>query len=188
MRGILLDRMFTREVHDNRRPRSVSVKKAVVICFTSMAVSMAAGGFGVHIYHSTTPPLHHSTTPKNRCPFPSKRTTIRKELDISALSVLRMDGDMYESTLDILFNAFDKVSTNGVIIVDNWACCQNKDAVEDFFKWHNVTMPHIANVDGKAVYFVKGAEWNGVKIRRKKYAKIGGIKEMKDEVTLIDSD
>ncbi|CAL6345223.1 unnamed protein product [Bathycoccus prasinos] len=36
------------------------------------------------------------------------------------LAVLRADGDMYESTMDILFNLYDKISVGGFLIVDDW--------------------------------------------------------------------
>ena len=90
-------------------------------------------------------------------------------LDLEALSVLRMNGDMYESTVDILFNAFHKVSIHGVIIVDDWFGFRAQDAVRDFFKWHHVPMPEINKVDGYSVYFKKEAAWEGVEIRRKAY-------------------
>jgi O-methyltransferase len=52
---------------------------------------------------------------------------------ISELAILRLDGDMYESTMDGLVNLYDKVSPGGFVIVDDFgavpACRQ---AVMDF--------------------------------------------------------
>ena len=95
-----------------------------------------------------------------------------EKLDLEALSVLRMDGDMYESTVDILFNAFHKVSIHGFIIVDDWFGFPAQGAVRDFFKWHDVPMPEINRVDGYSVYFEKEAAWEGVEIRRKAYKEL----------------
>eukprot|EP01105_Mastigella_eilhardi_P002286 TRINITY_DN1278_c0_g3_i2.p1 TRINITY_DN1278_c0_g3~~TRINITY_DN1278_c0_g3_i2.p1 ORF type:complete len:315 (-),score=69.74 TRINITY_DN1278_c0_g3_i2:13-846(-) len=39
---------------------------------------------------------------------------------VDKLAVLRMDGDMYESTMDQLFNLYNKVSIGGVVIVDDY--------------------------------------------------------------------
>lgn len=52
---------------------------------------------------------------------------------IERLAVLRLDGDMYESTWDGLANLYDKVSPGGFVIVDDFgavpACAE---AVRDF--------------------------------------------------------
>ena len=94
-------------------------------------------------------------------------------LDLKALSVLRMDGDMYESTIDVLFNVFDKVSIGGVIIVDDWAMPESgwraRKAVKDFFEWHNVKMPEIHEDEHPTVHFAKEDAWKGVSIKREKY-------------------
>ncbi|MEE3093051.1 MAG: TylF/MycF/NovP-related O-methyltransferase, partial [Pseudomonadota bacterium] len=48
-------------------------------------------------------------------------------------SVLRLDGDWYESTISILENLYDKVATNGLILIDDyysWDGCSR--AVHDF--------------------------------------------------------
>jgi Macrocin-O-methyltransferase (TylF) len=42
---------------------------------------------------------------------------------IEKLAVLRLDGDMYESTMDALMNLYDKVSDGGFIIVTILALC-----------------------------------------------------------------
>ena len=40
---------------------------------------------------------------------------------IERLSVLRLDGDMYGSTMDSLTNLYAKVSSGGFVIVDDYA-------------------------------------------------------------------
>ena len=40
--------------------------------------------------------------------------------DIHRVSVLRLDGDMYESTTDGLTNLYDKVSGGGLVMILGW--------------------------------------------------------------------
>lgn len=52
---------------------------------------------------------------------------------IDRLAVLRLDGDLYESTMDALVNLHSKVSPGGVVIVDDyWGWEQCRAAVDDF--------------------------------------------------------
>ena len=39
---------------------------------------------------------------------------------IGAVAVLRLDGDMFESCVDILSNMYDKLSVGGYVIIDDW--------------------------------------------------------------------
>ena len=46
---------------------------------------------------------------------------------IDKLAVLRMDGDLYESTMDALVNLYPKLSPGGFAIIDDWgdfAACE----------------------------------------------------------------
>jgi len=58
---------------------------------------------------------------------------------INQLAILRLDGDMYESTMDGLKNLYPKLSIGGYIIIDDWgdvpACTK---AVADYRKQHNI--------------------------------------------------
>ena len=49
-----------------------------------------------------------------------------------------MDGDMYESTMDQLFNLYGKLQMNGVIIVDDYQIAECVRAVTDFRRWHKI--------------------------------------------------
>lgn len=75
---------------------------------------------------------------------------------IEKIAVLRMDGDMYESTMDTLINLYHKIVEDGYIIVDDFgavpAC---KKAVEDFRKSNNI-IEDIIQVDWTCVYWRKG--------------------------------
>ena len=74
---------------------------------------------------------------------------------INCLSVLRLDGDMYESTMDALNALYAKLSPGGFCIIDDYgavpAC---KLAVHDFRRAHNIT-EEIVPVDWTCSYWRK---------------------------------
>ena len=74
---------------------------------------------------------------------------------VAQLAVLRMDGDLYESTIDIFDALYHKVSPGGFVIVDDYhmlAPC--KQAVHDFRMRAKVTDP-IQEIDGTGVFWKK---------------------------------
>jgi hypothetical protein len=76
---------------------------------------------------------------------------------IAALSLLRLDGDLYESTMDALNALYDRVSPGGFVIIDDFGVLvQCKQAVMDFRGKHNISSP-IHQVDWSGVYWRKGA-------------------------------
>jgi len=67
-----------------------------------------------------------------------------------------MDGDMYESTMDQLFNLYAKVSEGGVVIVDDYHLEPCNRAIHDFRNWHNITEKIIDVPDDReGVYWIK---------------------------------
>lgn len=74
---------------------------------------------------------------------------------IENLSIIRLDGDMYESTMDGLVNLYHKLSAGGYIIIDDYgtipAC---KKAVHDFREKHGIT-EEIINIDGSGYFWQK---------------------------------
>ena len=50
---------------------------------------------------------------------------------LEQISILRMDGDLYESTMDCLTNLYHKVSSGGFVIVDDYGLGPCKQAVTD---------------------------------------------------------
>ncbi len=75
---------------------------------------------------------------------------------IERLAILRLDGDMYESTMDGLTALYDKVSPNGVIIVDDYGAVQGcRDAVNDFRRDRGIEDP-MQPIDIVSVFWVKG--------------------------------
>ena len=75
---------------------------------------------------------------------------------IERLAVLRLDGDMYQSTMDALANLYPKVSQGGYVIVDDYgaipACRQ---AVHDYRSADGIT-EKIHNVDWTGIFWQKG--------------------------------
>ena len=58
---------------------------------------------------------------------------------IERLAVLRLDGDMYESTMDALRHLYPKLSIGGYVIIDDYSLPGCKAAVEDFRTQHGIT-------------------------------------------------
>jgi O-methyltransferase len=72
---------------------------------------------------------------------------------IERLAIARLDGDMYESTMDALRALYPKLSAGGYLIVDDYgivpACAK---AVEDYRREHAIREP-IVDIDGWGVYW-----------------------------------
>lgn len=73
---------------------------------------------------------------------------------ILSLSIMRLDGDMYESTVDVLYNLYDKLSIGGYVIMDDWFGFPSRTACEDFFQVHQIN-PDIIAIDNTAAYWKK---------------------------------
>jgi predicted O-methyltransferase YrrM len=71
---------------------------------------------------------------------------------IEQLALLRLDGDMYESTMDALDALFAKVSPGGFVIVDDYVLKPCAKAVNDFREKHGITSL-MQEVDGSAVWW-----------------------------------
>jgi Macrocin-O-methyltransferase (TylF) len=75
---------------------------------------------------------------------------------VETLAVLRLDGDMYESTMDGLVNLYHKLSAGGTLIADDYYLfeCQRK-AVDEFRSAHGISDP-IIQIDPYGGYWIKG--------------------------------
>ncbi len=77
------------------------------------------------------------------------------EAPIESLSILRLDGDMYQSTAEGLNYLYDKVTPGGFVIVDDYGAvraCQA--ATNDFRSARKITDP-IQDIDGIGVFWQK---------------------------------
>jgi len=75
---------------------------------------------------------------------------------IVRIAVLRLDGDMYESTMQVLDGLYSRVQPGGYVIVDDYvAVKQCTEAVHDFRSKAGVTDP-LHELPGNGAYWRKG--------------------------------
>ena len=79
-----------------------------------------------------------------------------KNSGIDKLSLLRLDGDMYSSTIQVLEELYDKVSIGGYIIIDDYNCeaVACKKAVDDFRNMRKI-ITQIERIDWYGVFWKK---------------------------------
>lgn len=76
---------------------------------------------------------------------------------VERLAILRLDGDMYESTMEALRSLYSKVPVGGYVIVDDYGAmigCQR--AVNDFRAEHDISEP-LNKIDWTGVFWQRGA-------------------------------
>ncbi len=74
---------------------------------------------------------------------------------IEQLAVLRLDGDMYSSTMDALQSLYHKLSPGGYVIIDDYYDIPNcKRAVDDFRAEHKIT-EQLCQIDWTGVFWEK---------------------------------
>jgi hypothetical protein len=74
---------------------------------------------------------------------------------IKQLAILRLDGDMYESTMDTLVNLYPKLSVGGYLLVDDYGSVEAcRRAVNDYRTKHNIK-DEIHQTDQAEVYWKK---------------------------------
>lgn len=76
---------------------------------------------------------------------------------IERLAILRLDGDMYESTMDALRHLYDKLSPRGFVIVDDYRVVAGCRAAVDDFRLARGIEDAIIEIDGVGVYWQKTA-------------------------------
>lgn len=74
---------------------------------------------------------------------------------VTQLALLRLDGDMYESTMDALTSLYHKVARHGFVIIDDYRVVKGcKDAVDGFRNANSIRDP-IEEIDNVGVYWQK---------------------------------
>jgi O-methyltransferase len=73
---------------------------------------------------------------------------------IKKLSMIRLDGDMYDSTMDALNALYPKLSKGGYVIVDDFCLQSCRDAIKDFRAEHKIKDP-LVRIDWASVYWQK---------------------------------
>jgi len=76
------------------------------------------------------------------------------KLSARQFAVIRLDGDLYESTMDGLNNLYHKLSPGGFCIIDDYFIEGCRKAVHDFREKHGVK-EKIETIDGMGVYWRK---------------------------------
>jgi O-methyltransferase len=74
------------------------------------------------------------------------------EAPIRRLAVLRLDGDLYESTIVALRSLYPKLSVGGYVIVDDYALANCKAAVDEFRAERGITEP-MERVDWTCIFW-----------------------------------
>ncbi len=80
---------------------------------------------------------------------------------IDRLALIRLDGDMYESTIDALDALYPRLAPGGFVIIDDYhvvAAC--RAAVHDYCDQHGMH-PEITEIDGVGVFWRKDAAADG---------------------------
>jgi O-methyltransferase len=73
---------------------------------------------------------------------------------IERLAVLRLDGDMYGSTIEALEPLYPKLSRGGYLIVDDYALSGARKAVEDYRAANGITDP-VNEIDWTGAFWRK---------------------------------
>jgi O-methyltransferase len=75
-----------------------------------------------------------------------------KTAPIERLAVLRLDGDMYESTIEALTCLYPKLSCGGYAIIDDYALPGCRAAVDDYRTEHQIKEP-LVRIDRHAKFW-----------------------------------
>jgi O-methyltransferase len=74
--------------------------------------------------------------------------------EVEQIAVLRVDGDMYQSTRDVLENLYPKVSKGGFVIIDDYNLPGARLATDEFLREQKIYSEVIA-IDRMGVYWRK---------------------------------
>jgi O-methyltransferase len=76
-------------------------------------------------------------------------------LHTERFAIIRLDGDMYESTIDALTNLYDRLSDRGFVIIDDYGGLKNcRQAVHDFLDSRSLKV-NIQRIDETGVWWRK---------------------------------
>jgi len=76
---------------------------------------------------------------------------------IERLALLRLDGDLYESTMDALNALYDKVSPGGFIVVDDYFSCPPCGVAIEAFRSHRAITDEKQRIDPQSLFWRKSA-------------------------------
>jgi O-methyltransferase len=76
------------------------------------------------------------------------------EAPVERLALLRADGDLYSSTLDVLESMYDRVVPGGFVVVDDYFLPNCRQAVDEFIVKRRILDP-IERIDWTGIYWRK---------------------------------
>jgi O-methyltransferase len=84
------------------------------------------------------------------------KDTLPNNNQIEKLCILRLDGDMYKSTMDVFDACYDKVVSKGFVIVDDYGTTKNncQIATEDFRNKKDINKP-FTRIDNSGIFWQK---------------------------------
>ena len=62
-----------------------------------------------------------------------------RTIEVEKIAILRLDGDMYESTIDVLNYLYPRLSVGGYCIIDDYGIPSCAQAVHDYRDKHGIT-------------------------------------------------
>lgn len=74
-------------------------------------------------------------------------------VETGPIALLRLDGDLYESTKVCLEHLFNKIVPGGAMILDDYPLAGSRKAWEEFCKERKLNIPAIIECDTGAAYF-----------------------------------
>lgn len=72
---------------------------------------------------------------------------------VGPIALLRLDGDLYESTKVCLENLFFRIVPGGCLILDDYPLPGSRKALDEFFKDMGIDLKPIIECDTRAAYF-----------------------------------
>lgn len=102
---------------------------------TSGATSVSEADFWQHVYNA----FGNSTDFRNIKVVSGWFEETVSKSDTGSIAILRLDGDLYNSTFVCLQNLYPKVIKGGIVIIDDWQLPGCRQAVEDYFNGLDVT-------------------------------------------------
>jgi O-methyltransferase len=76
------------------------------------------------------------------------------KLPVQKIAILRLDGDMYESTMVVLNNLYSKVAPGGFIVIDDYSLKNCRMAIDDFMRMNEIVEP-VSAIDEYSAYWRK---------------------------------
>lgn len=115
---------------------------------SSGATCVSEYDFMMHIQNSGVDPINIKTVPG----WFEHTAKLFGSMQVQ-ISLLRLDGDLYNSTMECLKHLFNRVIKGGYVIIDDWELTGSRAACEDYFSSINYKPDYkfVSNI----AYFVK---------------------------------